>query len=72
VGKLQERTAWWFHSKYDALSEDDGVIAEYRQSGWFFITFHLTIKEPEPEIDRRLLIAAGLLLTQGRNKIGVF
>ena len=48
---------------YVILSADDREVAEIkRQFNLFVLKYSMTIVEPEPSIDRRLLISSGILL----------
>ena len=49
--------------KYEILSSAGQVVAHVRQHfNPFVLKYSLTISQPEPEIDRRLLVAMGVLL----------
>lgn len=74
AAELSERTTWILHN-YDATSPDGIIVAQIRQHfGLFADKYSMTVPQPEPDIDRRLLIAAGVLLihSRGGSDLGEF
>lgn len=62
-GALLSRFIELVPQKYEILSSADQVVARVRQHfDPFVLKYSLTISQPEPEIDRRLLVAMGVLL----------
>lgn len=71
VGAFFSRWCKLIPQNYVIVSVDDRRIAEVRQRfNPFVLKYSMKIIEPEPSIDRRLLIAAGILLAgiEGRQR----
>ena len=63
VGSFISRLLTFIPQSYVAVSSDGRQVAEVKRGfNLFVLNYDMTIFEPDPPIDRRLLIAAGILL----------